>query len=108
MISKIVPKTELGKVFSLLSSLESAVPLIISPIIVNIYKATIDHFAGSIFLIFSGISALVFIVLFIIYLILKNSTDVAYDRLGDENEDAAGLNNGENRSNVGPNADVNI
>jgi hypothetical protein len=33
-----VPKSELGKVFSILSSIESAVPLLISPAVVSIYK----------------------------------------------------------------------
>jgi hypothetical protein len=80
MLTKVVPKTELGKVFSLLSSLESAVPLIISPLIVNIYKSTIDHFAGTIFIVFSAISLLVTVDLIAVYVILKKSS-VGYDRL---------------------------
>ena len=85
LISKIVPKTELGKVFSLLSSLEAAVPLIISPIVVNIYKATIDQFPGSVFAVFSGIYALVSITLLLVYLILKHSTAaVGYEPLHDD------------------------
>ena len=83
LLSKIVPKTDLGKVYSILSSLESAAPLIISPVIVTIYKATIDHFAGTIFLVFAALFVLVTICLLIVYFVLKRPNG-GYDQLHNE------------------------
>jgi MFS-type transporter involved in bile tolerance (Atg22 family) len=83
LLSKIVPKTDLGKVFSILSSLESAAPLLISPIIVTIYKATIDHFAGTIFIVFATLYLLVTLCLIVVYVVLKRPNG-GYDQLHNE------------------------
>ena len=83
LLSKIVPKTDLGKVYSMLSSLESAAPLIISPVIVNIYKATIDHFAGTIFVVFAALYLVVTLCLLTVYFLQKRPNG-GYDQLHHE------------------------
>jgi hypothetical protein len=85
MITKVVPKTELGKVFSLLSSLEAAAPFILSPIIVNIYNSTINLYAGAIFFVFASIFLLVSLALVSVYFLLKK-LDGGYDSLHNEGE----------------------
>ena len=85
MITKVVPKTELGKVFSLLSSLEAAAPFILSPIIVNIYNSTINVYAGAIFFVFASIFLLVSVALISVYFLLKR-LDGGYDSLHNEGE----------------------
>lgn len=85
MITKVVPKTELGKVFSLLSSLEAAAPFLLSPIIVNIYNSTINVYAGAIFFVFASIFILVSLALISIYFLLKR-LDGGYDSLHNEGE----------------------
>jgi len=71
-ISKIVPKSEIGKVFSLLSSLENCVPLFITPIVTEIYQGTLAYFPGAFFLFSSSCYALACILLVIIFLTVSN------------------------------------
>ena len=108
MISKIFPKTELGKVFSLLSSLESAVPLIISPIIVSIYKATIDHFAGSIFVVFSGIAVFISLDLLSVYIIMKRSNIICYERIHSDESPIENTTNEPSQTNSILDSDPNV
>ena len=46
MVSKIGPKSELGKIFSLVSGLESLVPIVTLPLLTKIYNGTIEIFPG--------------------------------------------------------------
>ena len=51
MLSKCVSKAELGKIFSLLASLEAAVPLFASPLFTFVYTQTLQSWAGSVFMV---------------------------------------------------------
>jgi len=51
MLSKVVSKAELGKVFSLLASLEAAVPLFAAPLFTTVYNNTLSTFPGAVFLV---------------------------------------------------------
>lgn len=46
MVSKIVDPSEIGKIFSLVSSLDSLIPIVIGPGLTWLYNATIDFFPG--------------------------------------------------------------
>ena len=46
MVSKIVDPSEIGRIFSLVSSLDSLIPIIIGPGLTGLYNATIDIFPG--------------------------------------------------------------
>ena len=46
MVSKIVSRSEVGSIFSLISSLDSLIPIIIAPGLTELYKVTIDFFPG--------------------------------------------------------------
>ena len=46
MVSKIVSKSEVGRIFSLISSLDSLIPIMIAPGLTELYKVTIDFFPG--------------------------------------------------------------
>ena len=50
LLSKVVPDTELGKVYTMLGCLEAAIPLIASPILTIVYNTTLDTFPGSVYL----------------------------------------------------------
>ena len=47
---------EIGKIFSLVSSLESAFPILTGPILTLIYNSTLDAFPGASYLYLSGIN----------------------------------------------------
>jgi len=51
MLSKCVTKAELGKIFSLLASLEALVPLVSAPLFTLIYTTTLDTWSGAVFLV---------------------------------------------------------
>jgi len=51
LLSKCVSKSELGKVFSVLASLEAAVPLVAAPLFTFVYTSTLESFLGSVFLV---------------------------------------------------------
>jgi len=55
MLSKCVNKSDLGKIYSLLASLEAAVPLFASPLFTVVYNSTLDIFPGAVFLVQAGI-----------------------------------------------------
>ena len=46
MVSKIVSRSEVGSIFSLISSLDSLIPILIAPGLTELYKVTIDFFPG--------------------------------------------------------------
>ena len=55
MLSKCVTKAELGKIFSLLASLEALVPMFSAPIFTFIYTNSLETWSGAVFLVQSGI-----------------------------------------------------
>ncbi len=52
-----------GHVYAVLASFESIVPLISSPLFNLVYKASLDSFAGCIYILASGLMLIVFILL---------------------------------------------
>ena len=72
-LSKITPENELGAIFSLLASLEAAIPLVISPFMTYVYDHTIDVFPGAIMILQAGIYILSIISLFSVYLMSRKS-----------------------------------
>ena len=46
-----VVKSELGKIFSMVASLEAAVPLFAAPLFTFVYNHTLDSFPGAVFLV---------------------------------------------------------
>ena len=46
IVSKIVARSEIGTIFSLVSSLDSLVPILVGPGLTELYNATIDYFPG--------------------------------------------------------------
>jgi hypothetical protein len=57
-VSRSVVKSELGKVFSLLASLEAAVPLFAAPLFTFVYNNTLSSFPGAVFLVQAGLFVL--------------------------------------------------
>ena len=49
LLSKIVPKSDLGKVYSMLGCLENIVPLMVSPILTYTYNNTLETFPGAVY-----------------------------------------------------------
>ena len=46
IVSKIVARSEIGTIFSLVSSLDSLVPILVGPGLTELYNSTIDYFPG--------------------------------------------------------------
>ena len=49
--TQVVVKSELGKIFSMVASLEAAVPLFAAPLFTFVYNHTLDSFPGAVFLV---------------------------------------------------------
>lgn len=56
VISKTVPPNDIGKIFSLTTSIESLTPLLSAPVYTYVYRATLPWYPGA----FNIISATVF------------------------------------------------
>nr|XP_053632535.1 proton-coupled folate transporter-like isoform X2 [Cherax quadricarinatus] len=83
IISKVVPREELGKVFSLLASWESIIPLLSNPLYTFLYNATIKVFPGAMYF----LNAIFFINASVIYIwIFSNRRDERSEHLIDEIE----------------------
>jgi len=59
MLSKLVHKDEVGKIYSFLASGEAAIPLIASPIYNLLYSATLDSFPGAVYVLTSSLDFLI-------------------------------------------------
>jgi len=57
LLSKVVPDTDLGKVYTMLGCLEAAIPLVASPILTIVYNSTLDSFPGAVYLTEAGAMA---------------------------------------------------
>ncbi|XP_030380286.1 proton-coupled folate transporter [Scaptodrosophila lebanonensis] len=78
MTSKIVPQSERGKVFALLSVFDNAVPFISGVCYSQIYRATLDHnHGGDVFMLTIATQMTVFVLILCIHIVLgKNSLTV--------------------------------
>ena len=74
-LSKVTPKENLGSIFSLLASLEAAIPIVISPLMTYVYKHTINVFPGAIMIVQAGIYISSILTLSIVYILSKKTFD---------------------------------
>jgi len=86
MLSKCVNKADLGKIYSLLASLEAAVPLFASPLFTIVYTSTLETFPGAVFL----VQAAIFVVSgmgfsYVYFLLTRSGQD--FSELVEESED---------------------
>jgi len=58
LLSKIVPKSDLGKVYAMLGCLENIVPLLFSPVLTYTYNSTLDTFPGAVYAVSASIIGL--------------------------------------------------
>ncbi|XP_076058807.1 putative peptidoglycan muropeptide transporter SLC46 [Oratosquilla oratoria] len=70
IISKIVPQSELGKVFSMLGAWESVIPLFASPLYTAVYNATLHDFPGT-YALFSASFVAVALVIYIWFVAVR-------------------------------------
>jgi len=75
LLSKVVPDTELGKVYTMLGCLEAAVPLVASPILTIVYNNTLNTFPGSVYLTEAGAMMLAVGLFFTVALLTKRDQD---------------------------------
>jgi len=73
ILSKCVSKSELGKVYSVLASLEAAVPLFASPLFTFVYSATLESFLGAVFILQAGLFSICGLGFLYVYFILTRS-----------------------------------
>lgn len=86
ILSKVGPKNELGKIFSLVASLEACVPLFISPLMTYVYEQTLHVFPGAIFIVSTGLCVLIILDLGTILYLMTRPTVTFYDQLDEEQE----------------------
>ena len=75
LLSKCVSPAELGKIFSLLASLEAAVPLFAAPLFSLVYTATLDSWPGAVFAVQAGIFVLSGLGFTYIHRLLRHNTE---------------------------------
>ncbi|XP_042212999.1 solute carrier family 46 member 3-like [Homarus americanus] len=82
IISKIVPRDELGKVFSMLAFWESILPLVSHPLYTAVYNATIEDYPGTIYFLsatFLGVTTVIFI-----WLLVEKKREIVSTQLHEE------------------------
>ena len=85
ILSKIGPAEDLGKIFSLLSCLENAIPIIAVPLLTFIYNSTIESFTGAIYVVQSGVYLIIFTIMVYVYFLLT-TVGVSYGELEQDHE----------------------
>ena len=73
LLSKLVTKSDLGKVYSMLGCLENIIPLIFSPILTFTYNHTLNTFPGAVYAVSASITGVA--VLFFLYISILLETD---------------------------------
>eukprot|EP00088_Acartia_fossae_P028786 TRINITY_DN29620_c0_g2_i1.p1 TRINITY_DN29620_c0_g2~~TRINITY_DN29620_c0_g2_i1.p1 ORF type:complete len:482 (-),score=0.43 TRINITY_DN29620_c0_g2_i1:270-1715(-) len=73
MLSKCVQPTELGKIYSLLASLEAAVPLFAAPMFTSIYNSTLETSPNAVFFVLASIFSVVLVNFVYIFFVLSRS-----------------------------------
>jgi len=86
MLSKCVNKSDLGKIYSLLGSLEAAVPLLAAPLFTVVYNSTLETFPGAVFLVQASIFAVSGLGFsYVFYLLTRTGQD--FSLLVEDNDD---------------------
>eukprot|EP00092_Neocalanus_flemingeri_P012562 GFUD01013540.1.p1 GENE.GFUD01013540.1~~GFUD01013540.1.p1 ORF type:complete len:490 (+),score=71.29 GFUD01013540.1:897-2366(+) len=75
LLSKVVPDTDLGKVYSMLGCLEAAIPLIASPVLTIVYNSTLDTFPGAVYVTEAGIMGMALILFATVAYLMKKDRD---------------------------------
>ena len=99
MLSKCVSKAELGKIFSLLASLEAAVPLFASPLFTFVYTQTLDSWTGCVFIVQAGIFLLAEVGFLYVYFVLKRAGgdfSILVEEEGDDSDSVTNILREEN------------
>merc|ERR1719278_1557397 len=103
LLSKVVVKSELGKIFSMVASLEAAVPLFAAPIFAFVYNHTLDSFPGAVFLVQASLFVLSCFIFIYIYFVLSNPANASVNLLVEDEEDyQASIVREENNSAAAP------
>lgn len=77
LLSKLVPKSDLGKVYSMLGSLENIIPLVFSPILTYTYNSTLDTFPGAVYAVSACITGIAVICFgYVSFLVERNPSNV--------------------------------
>jgi len=71
LLSKLVSKSDLGKVYSMLGCLENIIPLIFSPILTFTYNHTLNTFPGAVYAVSASITGIAVILFLYICLLLE-------------------------------------
>ena len=91
MLSKCVSKAELGKIFSLLASLEGAVPLFASPLFTFVYTHTLESWTGAVFIVQAAIFLLAELGFLYVYFVLKRAGGDFSTLLEEEGDDTTSI-----------------
>jgi len=103
ILSKVVVKSELGKIFSMVASLEAAVPLFAAPLFTFVYNHTLDSFPGAVFLVQASLFLLSCLIFIYLYFLLAKPADTNFNLLVDDEEDyQASIIREENNSATAP------
>ena len=81
LLSKIIPVQDSGKIFSVLTSLESAAAILGIVVYTAIYKVTLDVFPSAFFFLTLGLDIIVVIILCVIILLQRYRRQVPYNDL---------------------------
>lgn len=74
LISSIIPKNEVGKVFTFVSLAESATSLVLSPLYIFVYTNTLKIFPGAFYLV-TAAACVINLILIFVFRILKHNRD---------------------------------
>jgi len=86
LLSKIVVKSELGKVYSMLGCLENIIPLLVSPVLTYTYNFTLDKFPGTVYAVSACITGLAVFCFAWVSWLIETDQDLVL-RYGDSHEE---------------------
>ncbi|KAB0804708.1 hypothetical protein PPYR_01678 [Photinus pyralis] len=84
LLSKVVPSEETGKVFSMLTALETVGALLGNTIYTAIYKATLDLFPSAFFFVSIGVDVIILVILSVIIVLRRYDSQATYAPIAKE------------------------
>ena len=75
LLSKVVPDTDLGKVYSMLGCLEAAIPLVASPVLTIVYNSSLETFPGAVYVTEAGIMGVAVVIFATVAYLMQKDRD---------------------------------
>jgi len=86
LLSKIVPKSDLGKIYSMLGCFENIIPIVVSPVLTYTYNHTLDTFPGAVYAVSACITGIAVCCFAYVCFLVERNQEIMRDQENSQEE----------------------